>query len=148
MKELHELLEYINYYEYSKTTEEILFAPGPYHREAKKKYEDTLQALETFPEPSAFFMRYPVEADKWAIDIAIDCVRQMSEEDRDYVVHHQNDIEYHFGYAMWIRNEYIHSSKNHFCLIPDSESSKVMEIIFSIVDEKYDYREENNRRAL
>ena len=50
MKQLHELLEYVNYYEYSKTREKIVFAPGPYHQEARKP----LPLLR----PSAFLQQY------------------------------------------------------------------------------------------
>ncbi len=44
------------------------------------------------------------------------------------------------GYALWIRNRYIHKAKKHFKGIADNVSSDVMETIFSILHPLYDYR--------
>lgn len=77
---------------------------------------------------------------KWVFDIVLDCVRRMNEQDREYVRKHLQTTEYHFGYAMGIRNRYVYPSKNHDYFEPDDISSQVMKRIFTIVSPLYDYK--------
>ncbi len=77
-------MEYINYYHYSEDEEKIVIIHSPYDEEAK----------------AAYIKAQRVPGNSWYLDVAIDCVRQMSEIDRDYVIHHMWTSDYHFGYAM------------------------------------------------
>ncbi len=124
MKELHQLMEYINYYHYSEDEEKIVIVHSPYDEEAK----------------AAYIKAQRVPGNSWYLDVAIDCVRQMSEIDRDYVIHHMWTSDYHFGYAMGIRNQYIYPSKHHYSMMPDDDSSRIMKVIFSILHPGYDHR--------
>lgn len=38
--------------------------------------------------------------------IAVDCMKHLSEEDREYLREHTDPAEYHFGYGTYIRNHY------------------------------------------
>ena len=66
----------------------------------------------------------------------------MSGEDLNYISKHPQVTEYHFGYGMWIRNNYIHCSKRHDFMMADDISSEVLRDIFAIVMPNYDF---NNR---
>ena len=126
MQELHRLMEYINCYRYDKKEEEIVIVHSPYDEAAKEVYDKARRLCR-----------------QWYLDMAIDCVREMSENDRDYILHHMNSIKYHHGYAMGIRNEYIHCSAKHFTLMPDDDSTQVMKVIFSIIHPYYNHRDKN-----
>ena len=130
MKEWKELLKYINEYVYMQEDEEIVIRYSARAREAQVAYENGLQ--------------YAGEGEhsKWMYDIALDCVRRMSSEDREYVKKHLHTSEYHFGYAMGIRNTYIHLSKKHDYFEADGVSSSVMRRIFSLISPFYDFRNE------
>ena len=143
MQELYGLLEYINYYQYSKEDEEIKIIPSPYEEEAKKQYETALRAigsgLRRRTEDDELFL-FGGDSRKWHLDVAIDCVRQMDENDRTYVANHLQTTDYHFGYAMGIRNEYIHPAKKHHSFMADNDSTEIMKVIFSILHKGYSYR--------
>ena len=95
------------------------------------------------PTPEAE-MRYKESASskRWPLDVAIDCIKHMDENDKDYIVHHLQTSEYHFGYAMAIRNNYIYSSTKYNSFEPDWDSSQIMMLIFSILHGGYDYKNE------
>lgn len=130
MKEWQELLNYINEYVYMDEEEEIVIRYSAKAADAQRAYDNGL--------------RFAGEGDhaKWMYDIALDCVRRMSLEDRGYIMKHLHTTEYHFGYAMGIRNKYIHPSKKHDYFEADGVSSSVMRRIFSLVSPIYDYRNE------
>lgn len=130
MKEWKELLKYINEYVYMQEDEEIVIRYSARASEAQKAYDNGLQHAGEG------------EHAKWMYDIALDCVRRMSLEDREYVKKHLHTSEYHFGYAMGIRNTYIHPSKKHDYFEADGVSSSVMRRIFSLVSPFYDFRNE------
>ena len=51
--------------------------------------------------------------DKWAFDIALDCVHNFTDEEVG-IVQRQGEIgDYHFGYGMYVRNHYVYPSKLH-----------------------------------
>ena len=144
MQELYGLLEYINYYQYSKEDEEIKIIPSPYEEEAKKQYETALRAIGSrlrrrTEEDDELFL-FGGDSRKWHLDVAIDCVRQMDENDRTYVANHLHTTDYHFGYAMGIRNEYIYPAKKHHSFMADNDSTEIMKVIFSILHRGYSFR--------
>ncbi len=130
MKELHNLLKYIDAYVYSYDTEMIMIEPHNDSTEAAQCYQNALSSIDiniAEYKPKCF------NDERWILDIAIDCVRNMSEEDRDYVSKNTDPYEYHFGYGTGIRNKYIHCAKWHRAFRPDSVSSEVLKRIFSII---------------
>lgn len=143
MKELHALLECIDSYVYSKENEEIMIATSGDSQKAIGVYEAALESIginAISDKAGELLLNMGFIGDrKWMLDIAIDCVRMMSEEERNYVQNHMWTTEYHFGYAMGIRNEFIHSANKHHSYEPDETSSIIMEIIFSIISPSYDY---------
>lgn len=128
MKAWNELLKYINEYVYMQDDEAVVIRYSPNASAAYQAYEKGLA------------LAGEDELSKWLYDIALDCVRRMSVEDREYVKSHLYTTEYHFGYAMGIRNTYIHPAKKHDYFEADGISSSVMRRIFSIVSPFYDYR--------
>ena len=74
--------------------------------------------------------------EKWAFDIALDCVRNMKDKERERI---QKDGEipfFHFGYGVYVRNHYIHSSKKHTYFMADDVSSTVEDFIYAILIEE------------
>lgn len=128
MKEWNELLEYIDEYVYIQEDEEIVIRYSARAENAKRVYDKGLK------------LAGEGEYEKWLYDIALDCVRRMSQEDIEYVKKHLYSTDYHFGYAMGIRNTYIHPSKKHTYFEADNTSSSVMTRIFSLVSPFYDFR--------
>lgn len=135
---------YINYYQYSTEDEEIKILPSPYEEEAKKQYETALRAigsrLRRRREEDDELTFFGGDSRKWHLDVAIDCVRQMDENDRTYVANHLQTTDYHFGYAMGIRNEYIYPAKKHHSFMADNDSTEIMKVIFSILHRGYSFR--------
>lgn len=147
MKELQPILEHIDSYIYVDEEEEIVVKHGPDAEKAQQVYEDALKFLgikETEKARSgkdgSNFYPFDYSDPKWEFDIALDCVRRMDNDDREYVRNHMQTTEYHFGYAMGIRNRYIHPAKKHHVFEADGVSGSVMTKIFSIVSPIYDYR--------
>jgi len=72
--------------------------------------------------------------DEFIRAVAEDCLSTMSDEDKEYIRNHPDTGEYHFGYALYIRNHYIHGKKLAIsCYDPDSLSGDIMSGIFSIL---------------
>lgn len=138
MKEWQELLLYVDQYVYVEGEEEIIIKYGPDAENAQLAYERGRSILNEKDDEDDF---WGSGTEKWEFDIALDCIRKMSESDRDYVRNHMQTTEYHFGYAMGIRNQYIHPSKKHHVFMADSVSSSIMRKIFSILSPVYDYRD-------
>ena len=128
MREWNELLKYIDEYKYDEEEEQIVIRYSEKAREVQSEYDKALALAGEGKDA------------KWIFDIAVDCVRRMSDEDKEYIKKNMNTTEYHMGYAMGIRNRYIHPAKKHRVLIADHISSCVMKRIFSIVSPVYDYR--------
>ena len=121
MKELNELLAYRNYYVYNERTEAILIAKGPKHDVADEIYCSALNLLSLKDE------------DKWALDIALDCIRNFTDDEIAHVCKNEEIHNYHFGYGMYVRNQYVHSSRRHTLLMPDRISSEVKKYIIGII---------------
>lgn len=142
MKEWQELLNHIDQYIYIEAEEEIIIKHGPGADEALAAYERGLTVLVEGNSKDGMERRMAKysELAKWEYDIALDCVRRMSDEDRAYVCKHMQTTEYHFGYAMGIRNKYIHPAQKHSYFEADGISSSVMQKIFSLLNPVYDFR--------
>lgn len=79
---------------------------------------------------------------EFVTEVANACVANMKVKDKMYIMDNPCIWEYHFGYAMYIRNHYIHNrdfSEVEFWAEPDHLSSRVMEMIFSILLPEYEY---------
>lgn len=126
MKEWHYLLTVIDSFVYDKDLEEIVFDNTEKSLEAKKLYNGILKEYNFQNE----------ENEKWAFDIALDCVRKMRDEDRAYLKE-SYEVDF-FGYGLYIRNEYIHCATKHrgfFCA--DSQCSVVLSFIYTIMHRYY-----------
>lgn len=115
------IFEYRSYYEYDFEQEAIYVAKGDESSQAYNLYRE--MAMERCPE---------IE-DKWALDIALDCVRNMTEEECALIREQGKIPFYHFGYGMTVRNKYVHPSKKHTCFVADDVSSTVEDYIYAIL---------------
>ena len=69
---------------------------------------------------------------------------RLGEEDKKIILNNPDYIDYHFGYGMYLRNEYIHSgrvcddelSETHLDLFPDDLSEIIFEKIVKKIREK------------
>ena len=70
---------------------------------------------------------------------------QRQNNDRQYLCDNPRSIDYHFGYALYIRNHYIHNrdfSDVDFYAEPDHLSGQIMERIFSLLlPDEYFYKD-------
>lgn len=64
-----------------------------------------------------------------------DCLENLSEDDKEYIREHPYANDYHFGYAMFIRNHYIYNHDLEFEHEPDSLSGTIMDYIISKLTE-------------
>lgn len=67
-------------------------------------------------------------------EVANDCILNMSDKDKEYLIDNPRAIEYHFSYCLYIRNHYIHNrdfSEATFWAEPDHLSSQIIRVIFS-----------------
>ena len=67
-------------------------------------------------------------------EVANDCILNMSDKDKEYLIDNPRAIDYHFSYCMYIRNHYIHNrdfSEATFWAEPDHLSSQIIRGIFS-----------------
>ncbi len=125
MKEWRVLLKHIDHYVYDVETEAICFDNSAESKEAEKLYD-------------VFLSYYDIKAQrylKWSFDIALDCIRKMKEEDRTYL-YESYDVSF-FGYGLYIRNNYIHNSRLHRCLMPDGQCGTVLSLIYTILHRYY-----------
>lgn len=75
-------------------------------------------------------------------EVADDCVKNLREKDRAYLMENPYALDYHFTYCLYIRNHYIHNrdfSEAPFWAEPDHLSSKIIRMIFSRLLPEYDY---------
>ena len=175
MKQLYDLLGFIDEFEYDYKEEKIEIRSGKRHDDAAARYETALNTISTRnPETRRLMLgreitdllsrikefndeakrlvmtsRFSAFVDweqyQWFLDIALDAVRQLPEDQRSILKEDLNPFSYHFGLGLSLRNRYILCAKKHHVLIPDSTSWLVIYMIFSIVDEAYDYRREYAR---
>ncbi len=47
-------------------------------------------------------------SDEFIKQVALDCIANKSGSDKEYIRDNPRTIDYHFGYALYIRNHYIH----------------------------------------
>lgn len=129
MKDLHQLLEYIDCYRYSRRTETIHIAETQDSNEARHLYESILDKYNFSNE------------EKWHFDVALDAVRTMGKRTREYIVKNlffrRFTVKDHFGTGLSIRNKYVHCSKFHDNYFADSASSSIREMVYSILHPIY-----------
>lgn len=125
MTELNELLNFRRYYVYSQATERITVAKGKLHDMAKEKYSQLLAGMDN----DSF--------EVWALQIALDCVRQFTVDELQHIADNRDIYDFHFGYGMYVRNHYIHRSMRHRWCMPDMISEMVKEYILGIVCTDY-----------
>ena len=118
------ILKYKSYFVYDFEFEDIQVAEGEDHDAAQALYEKMIKDCAANDE------------DKWALDIALDCVRNFTEEECA-VIREQGEIPfYHFGYGVTVRNKYVHPSKKHTYFMADDVSSTVEKFIYAILIEE------------
>ena len=115
------LLQYKSYYVYDFECEAILVADGEEQSKAYRLYASMAQ------------QNCPEYEDKWAFDIALDCVRNMTDAECEQIKKEGEIPFYHFGYGMHVRNKYVYPSKKHTYLEADMISSIVEDYIYAII---------------
>ena len=121
MKEYNKLMSYRAYYEYDFDCEVIRVVEGEEHDAAKELYAYIVKN---------YFL---TDDDKWAFDIALDCVHNFTDEEVG-IVQHQGEIgDYHLGYGMYVRNHYVYPSKLHHYFMADNVSGRVAAFIYTIM---------------
>ena len=121
MKNFNELLKHKAYYVYDYKLEEIQVAEGDEHDTAYDLYAQVTKDA------------FANDEEKWALDIALDCVRNMPNDLRERIQKEGEIPFYHFGYGVYVRNHYIHSSSKHLYLEADYISSTVEKFIYAIL---------------
>lgn len=125
MKEWSILVDYINFYIYDKNTESVVISDSSESERAQAIYDH-------FLEKHHIKNNYIL---KWSFDIALDCIRNMKEEDRQYLkANYEVDF---FGYGMYIRNQYIHCAKLHRYFSADGQCSQVLGFVYTIMHKYY-----------
>lgn len=123
MKEWRVLMDYIDYYVYSYDEEKIIIQDGERKSKAQFLYEQITKT-------------YGISAKKnalWAFDVALDCLRNLDDKDRKYISQNPEYHLYHFNYAMYIRNHYVHSANKHRLLTAEWLSGEAMGYMFTIL---------------
>ena len=124
MKEFNKLLKYKAYYIYDYEFEDIQVAEGDEHDAAQELYAQVTKDA------------FGSAEEKWAFDIALDCVRKFTDEECEIIKSQGKIANYHFGYGMYVRNHYIHPSKAHLYGMADDMSSTVEDFIYAILIEE------------
>lgn len=117
--EEHTLLEYKSYYVYDFKDEAILVEDGDDQGAAYDVYAKTAKQLGY--------------EDKWAFDIALDCIRNFTDQEIEDIKKQGEITDYHFGYGMYVRNKYVHKAKMHFAPMADYISSQVEKFIYAVL---------------
>ena len=116
------LLQYRSYYVYDPKQEAILVEDGDDQAAAYDLYRDVAKSLEY--------------EDKWALDIALDCVRLFTDEEIADIKEQGEIPIFHFGYGLYVRNKYVHRSRKHSVPMADDVSYAVEQYIYAILNEK------------
>ena len=123
MKEWNILVDHIDCYVYDKDKESIIFNDSSESETAHTIY-------------NKFIEKYNInDTLKWSFDIALDCIRNLKEEDRQYL-RENCEVDF-FGYGLYIRNRYIHCSRLHRYFCADSQCSQVLSFIYTIMHYEY-----------
>ena len=123
MKEWNVLVKYIDFYVYDQNLESIIIS-------------DSLEAEPARTIYMKFLEKYNInDTLKWSFDIALDCIRNLKEEDRQYLKENC-EVDF-FGYGLYIRNHYIHCSRLHRYFCADSQCSQVLDFIYTIMHHEY-----------
>ncbi|MBQ7319080.1 MAG: hypothetical protein IJW97_02720 [Clostridia bacterium] len=117
MKDMQRLLNYIDYYIYSFASERICIAEGTAHDAAQEIYSHIIRSQQL------------QEDEVWAFDIALDCIREMSELERAILSKEGTLSPHHFGYGLRIRNKYLYPAKCHVLQSADEQSEQVLRAI-------------------
>ena len=118
------ILKYKSYYEYDFEEEAIYVADGDEKAAAYNLYAKITKDCVTNGE------------DKWAFDIALDCIRNFTDEECANI-REQGEIPFfHFGYGVTVRNKYVYPSKKHTYFMADDVSSTVEKFIYAILIEE------------
>lgn len=117
-----DLFKYKSYYVYDFEREAIQVIEGDEYKEAYNLYAQITKDCFTY------------EDDKWAFDIALDCVRNMTDEECERIKKEGAIPFYHFGYGLHVRNKYIHPSKLRAYIMADNVSSAVENFIYAILN--------------
>lgn len=75
-------------------------------------------------------------------EVAEDCVANLKDKDREYIINNPYATDYHFSYCLYIRNHYIHNrdfSDVDFWAEPDHLSSEIIRMVFAKLIPEYDY---------
>lgn len=136
MKEFNKLLQYRSYYEYDFECEALRVIEGELHDEAKALYSHIVRD---------FFLK---DDDKWALDIALDCIHNLKEDDIEFVQKQGEIFDYHFGYGMYVRNHYVHPSKLHVYFMADSVSGRVAAFLYTILLPTYNCLSEHYMKLI
>ncbi|MCR5686090.1 MAG: hypothetical protein K6G81_11880 [Lachnospiraceae bacterium] len=147
MRELNELLKYMDYYIYDSTDGGTVIKDKRGFEDAKKCYENAVAMQDAYFDGKE---GYNKNMERWILNIAIDCVRSLDDDLKKYISGHMNYMEYHMGYGMGIRNRYINQSSTfqsgysagYRYLLADDISGAVMKRMFSILSPFYDFRNE------
>ena len=114
------IFKYRSYYVYDFESEAIIVAQGKEHAEASDLYDQTVKNFE-------------YDFDKWAFDIALDCIRNFTDQEIEDIKKQGEITDYHFGYGMYVRNKYVYKAKKHFAPMADYISSEVEKFIYAVL---------------
>ena len=118
------ILKYKSYFVYDFDFEDIQVAEGDEHDAAQALYDQIVKDCATNDD------------EKWAVDIALDCIRRMTKEECERIRQDSEIPDYHFGLGMHVRNRYVYPSKLHFYGMADDVSSTVEHFIYVILIEE------------
>ena len=68
--------------------------------------------------------------------VASDCIQELNDSEKEYLLNHPQYFQHHFGYGLYIRNNYIHNrdfSEAGFWEHPDNLSREIFEEIISVL---------------
>ncbi len=136
MKEFNKLIQYRAYYEYDFECEALRVTEGELHDEAKELYSHIVRD---------FFLK---DDDKWAFDIALDCIHNLKADDIEFVQKQGEIFDYHFGYGMYVRNHYVHPSKLHVYFMADNVSGRVAAFLYTILLPTYNCLSEHYMKLI
>ena len=121
MRQLHGLLEFRQNYFYSFGCEALRVIGAQNKELAIREYSNVIKLL------------FIDGIQKWALDIALDCVRRMTDEEIAYVGERGVIEEYHFRYGLFVRNRYVHPSMYHAYFMADDVSTLVEKYLIGII---------------
>ena len=125
------IFKYRSYYVYDFKDEAIKVAKGKEQAEASELYAQIVKEKFSDDEEQRAFA-----IDKWAFDIALDCIRNLPDEDIADIKKQGKIIDYHFGYGMYVRNTYVYKAKKHFAPMADYISSQVEKFIYAVLNDE------------